>query len=260
LGGALIFINRKHIRAPRDLITKGSEDRKRIALLIDGNGSTLCEKDFRPDIYGSLEVKRRLWKMQHRKCCYCEQKLEPKFSTVEHFRPKTEAIRADNSHHLGCWWLVYEFLNLYFACNNCNQPKGAHFPLQTGTAPLVAGQKPWKHPESPLLLDPGHDDPENHITFVKEGPNRFMPVPQNASLRGAETIKKADLRRDDLVDLRKDYLKQHLSPVIKRFQSSKKSDDHAGMTQAKEDAKNLTKPEAAFSLMAKAVFVHYGVL
>jgi uncharacterized protein (TIGR02646 family) len=71
--------------------------------------------------------------MQEGKCCFCEREYECKWSTVEHFRPKTVANRGDGIVDVGYWWLAYDFANLYFACQNCNSPKKDHFPLVDGT-------------------------------------------------------------------------------------------------------------------------------
>ena len=41
-------------------------------------------RDFAPEI----------WRMQHRKCCYCESRVPCHFNDVEHYRPKAAARQA----------------------------------------------------------------------------------------------------------------------------------------------------------------------
>jgi hypothetical protein len=36
--------------------------------------------------YGPVDVRRALWEMQHRKCCYCEKDIEDTREDVEHYR------------------------------------------------------------------------------------------------------------------------------------------------------------------------------
>lgn len=124
----------------------------------------LKSTDFKRNIYGSDDVKSALWAMQHAKCSYCEGKYERSYSDVEHFRPKTVAVRDDGTSGPGYWWLAYRFDNLYFSCASCNRPKKDRFPLQTGTRPLVPEEDPRTVTESQLLLDPGVDDVEAHLT------------------------------------------------------------------------------------------------
>ena len=139
-------------------------DLPRLRTLATAGG--LTSKHFDKSIYGPPAVKTCLWQMQNGKCCYCEREYERKHSDVEHFRPKTEALREGKVKTLGYWWLAYRFDNLYFGCLVCNRIKGSHFPLTAGTRPLEAEADPRHAAEFPLLIDPGFDDPEDHLTFV----------------------------------------------------------------------------------------------
>lgn len=117
----MIGIDRSGTPSPDKLRTDGEADLPRIRALAEAG--ILKSDDFDRDIYGSPEVKTTLWGMQHRKCCYCEREYERKYSGVEHFRPKTNALRDDGAKTPGYWWLAYWFDNLYFGCPIAIRPR-----------------------------------------------------------------------------------------------------------------------------------------
>lgn len=221
------------------------------ALLVDGpahltskieprvTSGALRSADFDRSIYRSEEIRLRLWRMQHGKCCFCEKSYEDKHSTVEHFRPKTEAsddTKNKGNKRAGYWWLGYEFRNLYFCCKNCNTPKATFFPLAPGATPLAPRMLPWTTPEDALLLDPGAENPEPHITWQWKGP-KYGFVPVGITERGKQTIHAVDLdQRDTLKRLRGNYYAKHISPLIKRYRAAKKRGDVATMDEARRDA------------------------
>lgn len=162
---------------------------------------SLESKSFKREIYAADEVRDYLWQLQKYKCCFCERKFECKYSTIEHFRPRTKAERAAGSSW-GYWWLAYELKNLYFCCQICNNLKSNFFPLVPGSEELVPREKPWesRDQEKPLLLDPGFDEPEEHLTFEwLPNQKKIYPVAVNGSLRGKATAARI-LDRDDLQD------------------------------------------------------------
>ena len=88
---------------------------------------------FDSGIYGQKSVKDALQKAQHDKCAFCESKITHiAYGDVEHFRPKA-GYRQEPKDPLvrpGYYWLAYEWSNLLFCCQLCNQRfKGNHFPL-----------------------------------------------------------------------------------------------------------------------------------
>lgn len=122
------------------------------------------------------------------KCNYCESQLEKGLTLqVEHYRPKAKVDPKDTNGlvHVGYYWLGMEWTNLLLACPRCNgrSGKGNRFPVRnvrashispvdlnnaldrTGCfahlAPLIT--------ESPLLLNPEVDFPEDYLTFDLQG-------------------------------------------------------------------------------------------
>ena len=72
-------------------------------------------------------------KAQHDKCCFCESKVTHiSYGDVKHYRPKA-GYRQDPEEPLGrpgYYWLAYEWSNLMFCCQICNQRfKRNLFPL-----------------------------------------------------------------------------------------------------------------------------------
>lgn len=245
----MIGIDRSGTPSPDKLRTDGEADLPRIRALAEAG--ILKSDDFDRDIYGSPEVKTTLWGMQHRKCCYCEREYERKYSGVEHFRPKTNALRDDGAKTPGYWWLAYWFDNLYFGCPICNQTKGDHFPLVPGTRALVPEEDPRTIPESPLLIDPGVDDPEAHLTFIWI-PNRgFEIAPRDGSERGRRTIQVLALDRDDLSQIRQTYYHRCLQPLIQRFANAEHRGDQRALEEIRKEAEALKAANAPFALLAR---------
>lgn len=221
----------------------------------------LTDKAFNKDVYRHQDVLDYLWKLQRRKCCYCERRGEKKFSWIEHFRPKTEAARGASSD-TGYWWLAYELLNLYYCCPICNNLKGTHFPLEAGSASLVYPDTPWAKPaiEKPLLLDPGEDNPEEHITFDwLPNQKKIFPKALNGSERGRETTEKI-LARDDLQELLYLYYKQHLVPVIRRFKDARETGIASEIEQVLVDARQLARADREHALLARVSFRRAGMM
>ena len=80
--------------------------------------------EFSSDVYGHESVKSALKNLQHGKCCFCEAKVSHvSHGDVEHFRPKAGYQIDENAPLVrpGYFWLAYDFSNLFFACQICNQ-------------------------------------------------------------------------------------------------------------------------------------------
>lgn len=167
------------------------------------------------EIYGYKVVGEFLWKAQHHKCCYCENKIRKAFNDVEHYRPKTTANRSPGcALKHGYWWLAYTWENLLFACPSCNRSyKNSDFPLATGSKSLCAETLPPDE-EIPLIIDPASTiNPVEHIHFVYEN-NYWWAHPRNGSIIGKKSIEVYGLNDGDLRELRKDYYHTTLKPQI----------------------------------------------
>ncbi len=176
-----------------------------------------------PEILRDLK-ERFLIEVFHSKCAYCESKIATANlpGIVDHYRPRgavTENRKRIN--HPGYFWLVYEWNNLLLVCHNCNSGhsefigdvrishpgKAMEFPIagERVVAPsedLTTWTEDLKM-ESPLLLNPYYDEPEDHIEFDDLG----VPHEKNGSERGKETIKTCHLDRISLCDRRREYAK-----------------------------------------------------
>lgn len=257
----MIRIDRSRASAPKSLLIDGPTHLES-TIEPRARSGQLRESDFASSIYGNEEIRLRLWRMQHGKCCFCEQHCEVKHETVEHFRPKTEAsddIHGKGTKRAGYWWLAYEFKNLYFCCRKCNTPKSSFFPLEPGALPLPPRALPWTAREQAILLDPA-EDPEPHITWMWRGPKHgFVPV--GVTERGRQTVRAIDLdQRDTLKRIRAIHYERHVAPVIKRYLAAKKRKDRVALAEARRDALRLTEPDAQYSGMARFVLRKAGIL
>ena len=124
---------------PAVLATRGRAARKKheAAVLADPPAyrSGAKKLSVSSSIYGHLDVKAALKVAQSGKCAFCEARVDHvAHGDVEHFRPK-KGYRQTASDSLGLpgyYWLAYEWSNLLFSCQICNQRhKGNLFPLQT---------------------------------------------------------------------------------------------------------------------------------
>ena len=149
-------------------------------------------------IYGTPAIKRKLLETQHKKCCYCETKvLASGHGAVEHFRPKGSVRQDSNSivEKPGYYWLGYTWSNLLVSCSQCNTShKKVLFPLHN------PGRRARNHhdtieDEEPMLVDPGAEDPRDHIRFRFDAPVALTP-------RGKETKCVLGLERSDLTEAR----------------------------------------------------------
>lgn len=258
----MIFIDRTQASAPRDLLVRG-RDHLNQTIRARATAGTLHSRDFCAGIYRSDDVRHRLWRMQHGKCCFCEREYEEKHSTVEHFRPKTEArddTRNRGNKRSGYWWLAYTFENLYFCCKNCNTPKATYFPLAPGAAPLVPELLPSAVNEQILLIDPGREDPEPHIEWIWS--RRFQGyVPVGKTDRGRISVRAAELdQRDSLNTLRAKYYKRHIRPVLRDYEQAVQAGDAAARAVALADAQRLSEPQAEYAGMARFLFRRKGLL
>jgi uncharacterized protein (TIGR02646 family) len=199
------------------------------------------------DIYADPRVKAALEKLFHDKCAYCETKITASADwDVEHFRPKGRV--AERPDHPGYYWLAYEWLNLYPCCEHCNQRrkdtprwgdlryaeaggKQDQFPLQEeGTRALGPGDDPKR--ENRLLLDPCHDQPEEHLRYTVDG----QIVAIAGDLQGEVSIEVFHLARRRLRDARRDVIAAAVSnlKLIRKYEAEGRLDVAADFRQLLE--------------------------
>ncbi len=228
--------------------------------------------EFDGDVYGPKEVKEQLKQEQHNKCCFCENKDfdDVAHGDVEHFRPKGAFTRSSTNNALqrpGYYWMAYEWDNLFYSCQICNQSfKKNFFPL-TDEAKRAKSHKDKLEPLSiTLLIDPAREDPEKHIGFRKE-------IPYHKTDKGELSIKYFGIDRDKLNDKRRKHLEEvrkniilakiELANLTNEQKKIVKEELGATVDQdlidiietAKQYVANAARQEAAFALMMRSNFV-----
>ena len=159
---------------------------------------------FDSSLYAAKSVKNALLKEQHDKCCFCESKVSHvAYGDVEHYRPKAgyRQNASDSLRRPGYYWLAYEWSNLLFCCQICNQKfKRNLFPL-ADTARRAVSHHDDISCEKPLLLHPGVNDPAEFLDFREE---YLFAI--DANPRGTKTIEALGLNREPLAKMRRDQL------------------------------------------------------
>jgi uncharacterized protein (TIGR02646 family) len=151
---------------------------------------------FDASVYAAEEVRAQLFEAFRGKCAYCESPLTMSEFVVDHLRPMSGALALDGSaspdHY---WWLAYTWENLYACCADCASFKGARFPVREArAAPGTTGE--GLQAESPLLLDPRRDQPEQHLVYAEDG------TVVSVTPMGQTTIEVLGLNRTSLVTAR----------------------------------------------------------
>ncbi len=238
----------KPTKPPKRLIEKGKPKTRGMKSAYTRNhmAYNIGERTFQfeSSIYGHKSVKGALDTAQHGKCCFCESKVKPTaHGDVEHFRPKG-GYRQTADQQLerpGYYWLAYDWPNLYFSCQICNQSyKKNLFPLLDPTT-RARNHHHDEAEEDAIFIDPGLEDPETHITFRAE----FAFGKTN---RGKETIEFLGLNRPVLVGARREALQQW--QMLKYVLDS----DSAGLeTEGIEElVRSKLQPDAQYSAMFRA--------
>lgn len=192
---------------PAILRQRGRRDTQRLKDLYDASPAEFEGKPLpiKRNIYGAPSVKGALRKDQHEKCAFCESKFSHVgYGDVEHLRPKRgfKQNKRDRLRYPGYYWLAYEWSNLFYSCQLCNQRfKKNLFPLENPR------QRARCHhhaigAEKPLLVDPAAVDPSEFVTFLNE-----YAHPVKGSAIGRTTITVLGLNRNELIEVRRDLVR-----------------------------------------------------
>ncbi|WP_290719496.1 hypothetical protein [Gordonia sp. UBA7599] len=214
---------------PSDFDALVQDAREKVRRTLDEAGE-LKEKDF--PCNGWRRFKRAFEGPSTRdtKCMYCEGDPRACASLeMDHYRPKTALTElpplaasvprcvvapadrgtAREVARPGYWWLAYTWENWVLTCERCNgHYKGNLFPCAGGTPRRVT--QGCEARESPLLLNPFDDDPEEHLSFDDEG---YILA---KTTRGAETIRTCGLHRDVLQRARF-FVAAHVGELIDAY-------------------------------------------
>lgn len=178
------------------------------------------DRDFKK-IWG--KAKKSLAEMSHRKCAYCESRINAEQSAVvEHFRPK--ALFPS---------LVYDWGNYFLGCDRCNGAKSDKWP-----------------PNGACYVRPDEDDPATLFLYREDG--RMQPV----GLGGpAEvTIHDLDLNREWLLRSRAlaiQVVLEDLAGLLEEAEIPEKALEHL----VAKKFERLQNPELAYSAAVRQCFV-----
>jgi uncharacterized protein (TIGR02646 family) len=217
--------------------------------------------DFDKKVYGAAAVKNALRKAQRDKCAFCESRVSHvSYGDVEHFRPKAGFVQreGDALERPGYYWLAYEWSNLFFCCQLCNQRfKRNLFPLRDpGKRVRDHRDKHKLASEEALLIDPTKVDPAGHIRWRGEYPKA---APDSEA--GRVTIEILGLDRPELVQQRRKHLRllECLRDSLAEYREQQRQaplSPKAKRRLAKLEAQagTLTRDDAEYAAMARQVF------
>jgi len=168
--------------------------------------ASYCDKKNR---YKVGSVQKKLNKIYHLKCAYCEQKLLDSPKHIEHYRPKKSY-----------YWLAYSWDNLLLSCGNCNSAKGDRF--ATKNRAIVYNNEAffnihtlgdsYNRIEEPKIINPEKEDILDLIYFDTDGKI------YSDDERIKHTIEEAcNLNRDELVKRRIEIINDFINIMNEHY-------------------------------------------
>ena len=178
----MIYVDRSRVHLPEILRSERAEKARAHVrkLLSSDNKKHLAQLRVTFDDSIWKRLMPDLTELFQGKCAYCESPLAPtQPGDIEHFRPKQGAEDLNqNRWHLHYSWLAYEWDNILIACMECNRRrtiagklvgKAQLFPVLGERAGFPDTVDECRRKEQPLLIDPCHDDPAEHLSFEESG-------------------------------------------------------------------------------------------
>ena len=227
---------------PRHLATHGPAKTDVVCQSVAAGAEVEVERAF----LRHRTIQSALSQAQHGKCCYCERKTRS--GDVEHFRPvqstrQTSSLRSRQKP--GYYWLTYEWQNLIWACRECNQyRKNDRFPL---SKPSRRARSPADDltAETPLLINPATEDPEQHITFHAE---EVLAL----DARGGASVEVLGLNEADIRGLRQEKYERmrFLYDLYQRLHASGDNAEEESIVAA--ELKRYAEDSAEYTAMARA--------
>lgn len=203
----------------------------------------------KPGLYNHPEVKRALRECQNEKCAYCETQNPSSHDVVEHYRPWDgwRQTRGEELQKPQYFWRAYEWENLLFACDVCNDRahKENLFPL-ADPAHRATAQHPNLAVEDPLFINPyGPLNPEDHIMWDRDVPKAYAASPY-----GQATIEVLLL---DKGDRRADFRRSYLQKVEKELERAERLDrDNPDFPEVKTEFLELLEANRPWTAMIRA--------
>ncbi len=249
----MIRINRDNSAVPDKLKNSGRSECDLLKAEYCSGTRDFSSKRFKSSIYGDSTVKNALKDAQFDKCAYCEAKVtHTGYGDVEHFRPKAGWIqtKGDKLNKPGYYWLAYEWDNLIFSCQICNQQyKKNLFPLNN------PAQRATSHVDSIInedtfLINPLTTSPEEHLQFHKH-------IINGKTDYGCHTISICGLDRPELDEDRKNEY-EIVAGLIDVILSAEALNDRI-VQKAKGNLKKRCKSSAKYSLMVKSAIAKSNI-
>ncbi|MEI8019224.1 MAG: hypothetical protein WCH39_13555 [Schlesneria sp.] len=190
-------------------ILNGAKSRgaKATEQLCNAADSGVVDHRFLKTIYAHKQVKQVAIEDQFGKCLFCESKITAtQHGDVEHFRPKggVQQSRDERLITPGYYWLAYEWSNLTFCCQICNQThKKNLFPLLNPKSRATHHDHDLNR-EKPMLVNPINEDPGLSIGFRDE-----VAYGKDENGRGSATIETVGLNRPNLCEMRRELLSKY---------------------------------------------------
>ena len=255
-------------RIPVDWLTKAKNERD-AAIAAFKKPKSKAARTFAFKAYGDPLLRNALNAIYLFKCAYCESfygATQP--VAVEHYRPKGEVIegRIVNGDIVkdkvparpGYYWLAADWTNLLPSCTDCNsrrtqieldgteevRGKGNFFPLKDPKKRATAPAGVRK--EGPLLLNPATDDPEKHLEFLADPPEKaglIRPALKKGkpSILGEASIAVYALDRPQLQQHRNDTAKRVLFTIKQTERALRRHRDSPADNDLKEEYEECLK-------------------
>lgn len=220
--------------------------------------------------------KRYLRSMSYGKCWYSEAVGPQSPYDVDHFRPKSEAQRADGVKDDGYPWLAFDWDNFRYSAERSNRlstdeetgetfGKSSWFPLVSGS-PVACWDDRCIGQEKPLLLDP---TVEADVALIDVGSDGLIVTSRTCTNAGAERVKASvrfyglDLpdilgaRRQVMIDLNDDIDK--LLMLHEGAMDAERANDPELIEKHRKTIVSRTLPNRPFTLAARAKLIERGL-
>lgn len=192
--------------------------------------------------------------MQHKKCCYCEQKIPRAghLKAVDHFRPKSIFRNLTNN-----------WCNLLLACAQCNGKKSDRFPYELCNnneeakviwiikdnrkrALLVNGKC--------LIINPSElkSNPEGDLDYILDDNDDELGLIKNKTILGAFTIKVIGLSDSFHTKRRKDFYTKTLYKAYLNLIEARDLEDSSQMEVDKNTFAHLLHSSSQNAGFARA--------
>ena len=199
------------------------------------------------DRYRHPDVVRELWKMQHKKCCYCERDIPETGhdKAVEHFAPKSVFKTRRN-----------RWSNLLLACSQCNGKKSNKFPVMltknTREEKVLYVKKARNN--RPALIDPsGKINPEAHLDYhleMQDGSLAGQICPRDGSVHGKMTISVTGIGDSFILKCRRQHFRTLCLALINLDEAVDTGDEDC-IKVALDRFKNLLSSGSKFAGLAR---------